>query len=183
MNIFVYSLEPTKPDGDDEDDTNEVEDQPEISAQLVYRSLSKHSTTLYLNLYQNHFSYIKDLKKYSKSFCCSRCGKFWKHGFTLNRHEKTCEAKVRFKFPGGAYKTPHTIFELLEDEGFNIPQHLKYFPYRATFDFEYMFNAKTGLDDTEKLLWKAKHIPLSVSVCSNVPYSPLQSAQVLCVEW
>ena len=169
VNIFVYSLEPTKPDGDEEDDTNEVEDQPKISAQLVYRSLSKHSTTLYLNLYQNHFSYIKDLKKYSKSFCCSRCGKFWKHGFTLNRHEKTCEAKVRFKFPGGAYKTPHTIFELLEDEGFNIPQHLKYFPYRATFDFEYMFNAKTGLDDTEKLLWKAKHIPLSVSVCSNVP--------------
>lgn len=76
VNIFVYSLEPTKPDGDDEDDTNEVEDQPEISAQLVYRSLLKHSSTLYLNFYQNHFSYIKDLKKYSKFFCCSRCGKF-----------------------------------------------------------------------------------------------------------
>ncbi len=170
VNVFVYSLEPTKPDGDDEDDINEADDQPEISAQFVYRSLSKHSSTLYLNLYQNHFSYIKDLKKYSKSFCCSRCGKFWKRASNLRQHEKTCEAKVRFKFPGGAYKTPPTIFELLEDEGFTIPHHLKFFPYRATFDFECMFNSQTGLDDTEKLTWRAKHIPLSVSVCSNVPF-------------
>ena len=87
----------------------------------------------------------------------------------LHRHEKTCEAKVRFKFPGGVYRTPPTIFELLEDEGFTIPQHLKYFPYRATFDFECMFNSETGLNDTKKLNWKAKHIPVSVSVCSNVP--------------
>ncbi|CAH3160600.1 unnamed protein product [Porites lobata] len=87
----------------------------------------------------------------------------------LHRHERTCEAKVHYTFPGGAYKTPPTIFELLEDEGFTIPPHLKYFPYRATFDFECMFNRQTGLNNTKKLTWNAKHIPLSVSVCSNVP--------------
>ena len=87
----------------------------------------------------------------------------------LNRHERTCEAKVHYQFPGGAYKTPPTIFQLLEDEGFTIPDHLKYFPYRATFDFECMFSPTTGLNDTEKLTWNTKHIPLSVSVCSNVP--------------
>ncbi|KAJ7361945.1 hypothetical protein OS493_014592 [Desmophyllum pertusum] len=125
--------------------------------------------TLYLNLYQHHFSYINDLKKYSKSYCCSRCGKFWKHVGMLHRHERTCEAKVQFKFPGSAYKTLPTIFQLLEDDGFTIPEHLKYFPYRDTFDFECMFSSTTGLNDTEKLTWDAKHIPLSVSVCSNVP--------------
>ncbi|CAH3104137.1 unnamed protein product [Porites lobata] len=87
----------------------------------------------------------------------------------LNRHERTCEAKVHYMFPGGAYKTAPTIFQLLEDEGFTIPQHLKYFPYRATFDFECTFSSHTSLRDTEKLTWNAKHIPLSVSVCSNVP--------------
>ena len=42
-------------------------------------------------------------------------------------------------------------------------------PYRATFDFECMFNSKTSLYNAKKLTWKAKHIPLSVSVCSNIP--------------
>ncbi|CAH3175433.1 unnamed protein product [Porites evermanni] len=32
-----------------------------------------------------------------------------------------------------------------------------------------MFTPETDLNDTEKLTWDAKHIPLSVSVCSNVP--------------
>ena len=109
------------------------------------------------------------MKKYAKSYRCSRCGKVWKDGFKLNRHEKTCEAKVDYIFPGGAYKTPMTIFQLLEDEGLNIPEHLKYFPFRATFDFECMFSSTTGLENTKKLTWNAKHLPLSVSVCSNVP--------------
>ena len=87
----------------------------------------------------------------------------------LNRHERTCEAKVSYQFPGSSYKTPPTIFQLLEDEGLTVPEHLKFFPYRATFDFECMFTPETDLNDTEKLTWDAKHIPLSVSVCSNVP--------------
>ena len=169
VNVFVYSLEPTKPDGDDGDDTDNDDNQPEITAQLVYRSLSHYSSTLYLNLYGQHFSYIKDLSKYTKSFCCSRCGKFWKRAYMLRRHERKCEAKVHYKFPGGVYKTPLTIFQLLEDEGFTIPEHLKHSPYRATFDFECMFNRNAGLENTKKLNWDAKHIPLSVSVCSNVP--------------
>ena len=163
--------EPTKPDGEegDEDNTEEENTVPDIAAQLIHRSLCHYPSTLYLNLYQNHFSYIKDLKKYAKSYSCSRCGKHWKHVGMLNRHERTCEAKVTYQFPGGAYKTPPTIFQLLEDEGLTIPDHLKFFPYRATFDFECMFKPETDLNNTEKLTWNSKHIPLSVSVCSNVP--------------
>ena len=172
VNIFVYSLEPTKPDGEEGEEDIEKEEEdfaPEIAAQLIHRSLCHYPSTLYLNLYQNHFSYIKDLKKYAKSYSCSRCGTLWKHVGMLNRHERTCEAKVSYQFPGGAYKTPLTIFQLLEDEGLTVPEHLKFFPYRATFDFECMFTPETDLNDTEKLTWDAKHISLSVSVCSNVP--------------
>ena len=32
-----------------------------------------------------------------------------------------------------------------------------------------MFSSTTGLENTKKLTWNAKHLPLSVSVCSNVP--------------
>ena len=113
VNILVYSLEPTKPDGEEgeEDIEKEGEDfAPEIAAQLIHRSLCHYPSTLYLNLYQNHFSYIKDLKKYAKSYSCSRCGTLWKHVGMFNRHERTCEAKVHYQFPGGAYKTHPPFF-------------------------------------------------------------------------
>ena len=72
VNIFVYSLESIKPDGEegDEDNTEEKNTVPDIAVQLVHRSLYHYPSTLYLNLYQNHFSYIKDLKKYAKSYSC-----------------------------------------------------------------------------------------------------------------
>ena len=87
----------------------------------------------------------------------------------LNRHEVTCEAKVCYSFPGSTFKTPKTIFDLLEDEGITIPDHLRYFPYRATFDFECMFSQEELPKNSDKLSWESKHVPLSVSVCSNVP--------------
>ena len=117
-----------------------------------------------MNLYENHFSYIKDLTRYSKSFCWSPCGKYWKDMWKCQRHEKTCDGKVQLKYPGGAYHIPKIIFEELEDEW-------RYFPYRATFDFECYFDKEKAqeLKNTEKLTWQSAHVPLSVSVCSNVP--------------
>ena len=168
VNIQVYSLAPTQTHGEDED--NE-ENTPEIAATLFRCSHRHFSSTLYLNLYENHFSYIKDLARYSKSFCCSRCGKYWKKSSRLNRHEKTFDSKVQLKYPGGAYHVPKTIFEELEDEGFVVPEEWRYFPYRATFDFECYFNQEKAqeLKNTEKLTWQSTHVPLSVSVWSNVP--------------
>ena len=60
VHISVYSLEPTKPDGEegDEDNTEEENTVPDIAAQLVHRSLCHYPSTLYLNLYQNHFFYM-----------------------------------------------------------------------------------------------------------------------------
>ena len=92
VNIQVYSLAPTQSHSEDED--NE-ENTPEIAATLLRRSHRHYSSTLYLNLYENHFSYIKDLARYSKSFCCSRCGKNWKRTSNLRQHEATCDGKVK----------------------------------------------------------------------------------------
>ena len=68
-------------------------------------------------MYENHFSYNKDLVRYSKSFCCSRSGKYWKDMCKCHRHEKTIDGKIHLKYSGGAYHVPKTMFEELEDEG------------------------------------------------------------------
>ncbi|CAB4045727.1 Hypothetical predicted protein, partial [Paramuricea clavata] len=161
LNIYVYRLTELH---DEDDDTTS------IVAQLIQLSHRRYTNSMYLNLYGSHFSYIKNLAMYSESYCCSKCDKMWKTAKALNKHERTCEATIRHIFPGGAYKVPETIFDLLADEGIEIPEDLKYFPYRATFDFECYFKRETKHPrNTAKLTWEAEHIPLNVSVCSNVP--------------
>ena len=46
---------------------------------------------------------------------------------------------------------------------------LRYYPYRATFDFECWFDTEQLPSDSDQVHWVARHVPLSVSVASNVP--------------
>ena len=148
----------------------------EESAQLVRRSLGKHDNTMYVNLYEPHFSYIQDMKSYSHSYMCSKCeNSLWKYPSLLKRHELTCEAGVRHVYNGGVYHPPPSVFERLDDEGIVVSDYLRYYPYRATFDFECYFNDERLPTNTDHVEWIARHVPLSVSVASNVPgYEPAQ---------
>ena len=112
LNIFVYELIEIY-----DDETEERS----VVAQLVQRSHRRYSNSMYVNLYGKHFSYIKDISLYSKSYCCSKCDKFWKSSWALNRHERTCEAVVKHTFHGGAYRVPQTLFHILEDEVLTFP--------------------------------------------------------------
>ena len=40
----------------------------EVSVKLVHRSLGKHADTMFVTLYETHFSYIGDMKKFSHSY-------------------------------------------------------------------------------------------------------------------
>ena len=50
----MYILAPTQTHSEDEDDQ---ENTPEIAATLIRRSHRHYSSTLYLNVYENHFVY------------------------------------------------------------------------------------------------------------------------------
>ena len=73
-----------------------------------------------------------------------------------------------FDFPGGFYKEQQTVFERLDEFGIHVPQYDRTYPWFAAFDFESML-VKLQDDATDKLEWTQKHVPISVSVCSNVP--------------
>ena len=188
ININVYELVEEEVTTEDDDmvrlartpgsDEEEEEDpQPEtprpsekrVVAKVVQRSHRRYPETMNVNLYQDHFSYIIDLDQYSKSFACSKCGKLWKQAWLMQRHERTCDAVVKHKYVGGAYHLPETIFEKLEDEGINIAKKDRIYPYYATYDFECYFDNSDLPSNSEKVTWESKHVPLSVSLCSNVP--------------
>ena len=61
------------------------------------------------------------------------------------------------------------MFEQLEQLGINVPHEDRFYPYRSTFDYESYFDKSDLPDAGEKSVWVARHVPRSVSVCSNMP--------------
>ena len=142
----------------------------ETVAELVRRSPAQYPETMYANLHETHFSYIQDIGMYCHSYRCRKCEKsLWKSSWDLLRHERTCEAGVNRIYKGGVYHTTPSIFQRLDDEGIVVEKTLRYYPYRATFDFECFFTGNNLPADTDHVQWVARHIQLSVSVASNVP--------------
>ncbi|KAJ8031107.1 hypothetical protein HOLleu_27721 [Holothuria leucospilota] len=183
VNIVVYQLmemtgeqDTDKEDGESDLSTLGVKTSQnskfssELTVRLIRRSLERYDDTMYLNLYGDHFSYIRDISLYTKSYQCQKCRKLGSDRWQMHRHEAKCKGVgVGHTFPGGVYSHPKTVFELLEEEGIHIPPDLRYYRHRAVYDFECCFETvKEGATTTSKLTLEALHIPLSVSVCSNV---------------
>ena len=151
-------------------------DNGKTMAELVRRSPAQYQETMYVNLHESHYSYIQDIGKYCHSYRCRKCGdSLWKRPWELHRHESTCEAGVNRIYKGGVYRPPSSVFERLDDEGVVVSDSLRFYPYRATFDFECFFTGDNLPANSDKLQWSARHVPLSVSLASNVPgYEPAQ---------
>ena len=116
----------------------------------LYRTL-KNDNVMYLNLYNNHFSYIKDLNKFSRSFRCGKCNKTFPTMHRQRRHSTTCDAATRDIYVGGVFEPNRTIFDKLGDFGIDIPTELRFFPYRACFDIECALIRDTGVDNSAKV--------------------------------
>ena len=156
VNVCVYKLVPTG---------NE-----KTKAEIVRRSLCSYGQTMYLNLYETHFSYIKDINTYCHSWRCRNCEtSLWKSPYHLHRHERTCTEGIKRVYKGGVYHPTPSIFQRLDDEGITVPEALRFYPFRATFDFECFFDRDNVPADSDKVHWIARHVPLSVSLASNVP--------------
>ena len=156
-NVCVYKLVKSDKDG-------------KTTAELVRRSLCHYPETFNVNLHETHFSYIQDERMYCHSYRCRKCGdSLWKDAHTLHRHERTCAGGVRWVYPGGVYHSTPSIFQQLDDENIRVSESLCYYPYRAPFDFECYFDTAQLPSDSDKVHWIARHVPLSVSLASNVP--------------
>ena len=139
-------------------------------AELVRRSTGHYTETMYVNLHETHYSYTRDINMYCHSWRCSNCEQaLWKCPYDLHRHELTCEAGVNRIYKGGVYGPPSSVFERLDDEGIVVGDSLRYYPYRATFDFECYFDGENIPTNTDHVQWIARHVPLSLSMASNVP--------------
>jgi G:T-mismatch repair DNA endonuclease (very short patch repair protein) len=133
----------------------------------VFRSVSIFDSTMNLNQYENHLSYITNIASYTKKFICSLCKTIFKRKDHWKNHEKSCDNKIKLNYVGGFYSPTPTIFEELENYGISIPLSERKFEEFVVFDMEAMLTP-ISLHPTKKLSWTHEHIPISVALCSNV---------------
>ena len=90
------------------------------SAKTLYLLQASFPTKIYMNVYKNHSSYIKDIKMYSKQYICNRCDKVFVGMRNLNKHQYKCDGTVKYVFPGGVYKNKSSVFKELEEMGVRV---------------------------------------------------------------
>ena len=125
---------------------------------------------LNLNLWEHHFSYIRNITSYTNDYRCIVCDAHFTRASNCKRHKCDPENVTEFVFPGGAFSAPPCIWdEVAAVIGQPVPKELRIMPYRATYDIESLLVKDDLPTDTDTLTFKNKHRLLSVSVCSNVP--------------
>ena len=133
------------------------------------------------NVFQNHFSYIKDIAGYSRCFSCSECKRLFASRTLLKRHTKSDCTRVVHVFPGGVYKNKLTIFQILESCGITIPPETpRFFPHRIIYDLE-SFQSKHNLpSDTDYMSYQSHHKVCSAAVVAN--FAPYDTVRVFVVD-
>ena len=139
------------------------------TSKIMYKSQTRFSTTLNMNMHGSHLSFITNMQAYCKKYQCVNCGQLFKTPNDCKRHQTTCSLATKYQFPGGYYKLRDSIFHQLEEYGICVPEQDRYFEYFAVFDFESYLKRIDNEDTGEKTHYTQEHCPISVSVCSNVP--------------
>ena len=142
-------------------------------AEITRRSSMKRSKTTSLLRYENHICWTADISKFLKKFRCYVCDQFFDRSFNLLRHMQNCSENTQHKYPTGAYQLSETIFERLEDVNINVPHELRLFSHLIVFDFESVTVPDSTLKNTDLTSWIGKHVPISVSISSNLLSEPI----------
>ena len=122
---------------------------------------------MYLNNYENHISCIIDHSRFANKFQCEKCNKMFKRQWRLKRHYTNCYERTKYIFPGGFQKNQETIFDKLESLTLYVPETKRYYQTYAVWDIEAVL-MKTNRPSTEQLQFLSKHVPVTISVSSNV---------------
>ena len=157
VNVVVYSCE--------------QDESGKLIGMLSRRSLNRFSDTVYLLRYGKHVCYIRSPSAVFRKYRCPNCDTHFDKTFNFERHLRTCDERVKHVYPGGVYELKRTIFDELDEIGIQVPPKDRLFQNLAIFDFESICQPNTNdnvLKNTTTTTWVGKHVPISVSISSNM---------------
>ena len=158
LNIFLYDIDFV--DG-------------ELIGELCRRSIQKYEKSVKLLSYNNHICYFNNINALFKAFRCTTCDTFFSKTGNLERHLVTCSQRVKHIYPKNVHELRETLFEKLD--AFDTPygSEQKLFKNLAIFDFESICVKEESYKQTETTTWIGKHVPISVSISSNLIPEPI----------
>ena len=153
--------------------------------ETVRLSLSRFPRSLYLNLFQNHLSWVKNFRCYAQKYKCSLCEKLFRTQKDLKRHHNSnCSKLAKKTFKGGFYEPPQNLFEQLNQHGFTTTSESQFFPFFAFYDFESILDTSASRKTGENTQVYSAHKPISFAlasnVCSDECWHPLTESCGLC---
>ena len=140
----------------------------EYVGELARRSIGKFEKTVKLLRFNNQIIHTNDIDSFFKSFRFPSVDCFFNRSDNFNRHLLTCKKRERHVYPENSYTLRETIFEKLD--GFNIPytEDQKLISNDAVFDLGSICVPTEEVKATETTTWIGKHVPISVSISSNL---------------
>ena len=158
LNIFLYDIDFV--DG-------------ELIGELCRRTIQKYENSVKLLRYNNHICYVNNINALFKTFRCTTRDTFFSKTGNLERQLVTCSDRVKHIYPKNVFELRETLFEMLD--AFNIPygKEQKLFKNLAIFDFDSIFVKEESYKQTETTTWIGKHVPISVSISSNLIPEPI----------
>ena len=91
----------------------------------------------------------------------------------MERHLVRCSERVKHKYPKNVYQLRETLFDKLDSFDIQYTNDQKLFSNLAVFDFESICISEEKFKITERTTWIGKHVPISVSISSNLIATPI----------
>ena len=158
LNVFVYDI----------DFVN-----GELIGELARRSIQKFEKSVKLLRYNNHICYVNNINALFKAFRCTTCDTIFSKKGNLERHLVTCSDRIKHIYPKNVYELRKTLFEKLDAFNILYINEQKLFKKLAIFNFESICVKEESYKQTETTTWIGKHVPISVSISSNLIPEPI----------
>ena len=158
INIFIYDIDLI--DG-------------AMVGDLERRSIKKYEKNVQLIRYNIHICYVDNNNALFKAFRRPTCDTCFQKTGNLERHLVRCSERVKQIYPENVYQLRETLFDKLDSFGIQYTDDQKLFTNLAVFDFESICIPEKKFRNTETTTWFGKHVPISVSMSSNLIAKPI----------
>ena len=123
--------------------------------------------------YNSHICYVDNIHALFKAFRCPTCDTYFQETGNLERHLVRCSERVKHIYPKNVYQHRETLFDKLGSFGIENTDDQKLFTNLAVSDFESICIPDEKFKNTESTTWIGKHVPISVSISSNLIAKPI----------
>ena len=162
INIFIYDIDLI--DG-------------AMVVQHARRSIKKYEKNVQLIRYNSHICYVDNINALFKAFRCPTCDTYFPNTGNFERHLVRCSERVKHIYPKNVYQLRETLFDKLDSFSIQYTDDQKLFNNLAVFDFESICIPEEKFKNTKTTTWIGKHVPISVSISSNLITMPKISLQ------